>query len=79
MKRRSRVLRPEWPPELAAFDPARWLEPDETELMVCGAGAVPDLREWHAMRRWVAARNAWEAANGQPSWDELIAALSVPL
>jgi hypothetical protein len=45
---------PEW---VRSFDPAAWSEPDEQERTM--GELPPDIRRWHAERRWHLARNAW--------------------
>jgi len=52
------------PPEplawVRAFEPERWTEPDEQELLMAGDHGLPeDVRRWHAERRWNAAVNDW--------------------
>jgi hypothetical protein len=78
VKRRTKAQPVSWPPELAAYRPEDWLEPDDEELRERLEYPHLDLTEHHRRRRWHEARVEWNEANGWPFWDEFIADLSVP-
>lgn len=59
--RRRRPPAPVEPPAwVRVFDPDAWAEPDEQEQQMAGdRGLPPEVRRWHAERRWCAAVNGW--------------------